>query len=300
MKKAVWKVIGNIPAIAVMVKRHFNLNRKNNIMTKSSDKSDKEIIEHLINNRVSAIKSQDIEKAVMDYDENLLMFDVIGELAMTKVATAKERLKLWFATMEKLVNYETTIINISVDNSVSFCNTFNHIVAKTKDGNELDMWWRESLGLEKRKNHWLIVSAHSSVPFDVETGKASTALIPPTNLNFKNSKKNGDLSELVKKIFYAYETKDKLACEQMLTDDFTFTSPNNDDHINKVEYFRKCWEFSDQNPVYTFERISVSDNIVFILYSCKTKTGKKFRNTEVFEFEKNKIKSIEVYFGTTF
>ena len=59
------------------------------------------------------------------------------------------------------------------------------------------------------------------------------------------------------------------------------------------------WPFSEQNPVYEFEKIAVSGNDVFVVYNCKTKIGKKFRNTEFFKFEKDKIKAVEVYFGNT-
>lgn len=267
--------------------------------TSTNKLSDYEKIEALINQRIDGIKSQDIEKALANYYDNLLMFDVVGELAVSGVQGAKERLTLWFGTMEKLVDYEIRIVNIAVDNSVAYCNNFNRIVAIKKDGKDLNMWWRETICLKKQDGKWLIFSAHSSVPFDGQSGKASTGLKP--NKDFKTETDNsiGNLSNLVKTIFHAYETKDRITCEKMLTDDFTFTSPNNDDHINKDKYFERCWIFSEQNPVYEFEKIAVSGNDVFVLYNCETKTGKKFRNTELFKFDNDKIKAVEVYFGDT-
>jgi len=262
--------------------------------------NDRNKIESLIKQRIEAIKSQDIEKAVANYSDDLLMFDVVGELSSVSVQAVKERLTTWFATMQKLIDYESRIINIAADNNVAYCNTFNHIVAITKNGGQLDMWWRETLGCKKHNDKWVIAAAHSSVPFDVQSGKASTNLKPSddfTKEQFNNT--TIDLSNLVKNIFHAYETKDKSACEKMLTDDFTFTSPNNDDHISKDAYFERCWSFSEQNPVYEFEKIVVSGEDVFVLYNCVTKTNKKFRNTELFKFEKDKIKAVEVYFGDT-
>jgi hypothetical protein len=40
------------------------------------------------------------------------------------------------------------------------------------------------------------------------------------------------------------------------------------------------------------------DNEVFILYDCKIKNGGRSRNTEFFTIEGNKIKKVEVYFGS--
>jgi hypothetical protein len=39
-------------------------------------------------------------------------------------------------------------------------------------------------------------------------------------------------------------------------------------------------------------------NEAFILYDCQTKDGSGARNTEFFTIEGNKIKEIEVYFGS--
>lgn len=266
---------------------------------KKPQPSDLDKIYGLMKNRIDAIKSQDIQTVFSNYSDDLLMFDVVGELAVTGVQAAKERLKTWFGTMQKLVDYEIRVIDISVDNHVAYCNNFNHIAAITKDGKDLNMWWRETLGLQKKNEKWFIFSAHSSVPFDGQSGKASTGLKPLDNLKIKSDDSNINLANLSKSIFHAYEKKDRSACEKMLTDDFTFTSPNNDDHINKGSYFEKCWSFSEQNPIYEFEKIAVSGNDVFVVYNCKTKIGKKFRNTELFKFEKDKIKAVEVYFGNT-
>jgi ketosteroid isomerase-like protein len=264
-------------------------------MTKQSNDNQK--IETLIMDRIIAIKSQDIDKAVSDYSDDLLMFDVVGELAVCGSQAARERLTIWFATMRKLIDYEIRIVNIVVDNTVTYCNNFNRIVAITKDGKELNMWWRETLCLKKHNDNWLIFSAHSSVPFDGQTGKASTGLRPSENFKIESDSSNFNLTDLVKNIFHAYEAKDRAACEKMLTYDFTFTSPNNDNHINKDAYFERCWAFSEENPVFEFEKIAVNGNDVFALYNCKTKTGKKFRNTELFKFNRDKIMAIEVYFG---
>lgn len=49
-----------------------------------------------------------------------------------------------------------------------------------------------------------------------------------------------NISDLVRSYFNAYETNERAAVEELLCDDFTFTSPV-DDHINKDNYFAHCW-----------------------------------------------------------
>jgi ketosteroid isomerase-like protein len=138
-----------------------------------------------------------------------------------------------------------------------------------------------------------VIRSLSCLYFDPQSGQASTGLKPPST-HFE--KRTIDFAELVKGIYLAYETKDKSACENLLTDDFTFTSPN-DDHASKQDYLQRCWPFSEENQVYQLEQIIVGGNQVFVLYACETKAHKKFKNTEHFLFENAKIKSIEVFFG---
>jgi hypothetical protein len=103
-------------------------------------------------------------------------------------------------------------------------------------------------------------------------------------------------SDLIRKYFSAYESKDRTAVEALLTNDFVFTSPY-DYRIDRETYFKRCWPYSEQSPSYEIEQMLESDNEAFILYDCKIKNGGRSRNTEFFTIEGNQIKEIEVYFG---
>jgi len=105
-------------------------------------------------------------------------------------------------------------------------------------------------------------------------------------------------AEIVNRYFSAYETQNRSVVEELLSDDFTFTSPN-DERIDKAVYFERCWQFSNQSPTYRFTKLVASaDDDVFVLYECTLKNGDIFRNTEFFRIVENKITSIEVYFGS--
>src|SRR6185295_3660731 len=95
----------------------------------------------------------------------------------------------------------------------------------------------------------------------------------------------------------AYETKDRQAIESILADDFTFTSPNNDDHIDRAAYFEKCWAGADLIRGYQILNLFEQGNEAFIRYICELKDGKRFQNTEYFRIEGDKIREVEVYFG---
>ena len=44
------------------------------------------------------------------------------------------------------------------------------------------------------------------------------------------------ITDLVRRVFHAYQTADRSEIEPLLADDFTFTSPY-DDHLDRAAYF---------------------------------------------------------------
>jgi ketosteroid isomerase-like protein len=108
-------------------------------------------------------------------------------------------------------------------------------------------------------------------------------------------------SDIIRSFFAAYKSKDRKLVENLLTDDFTFTSPY-DDAIDKATYFERCWPISigERIRTHNLEKIFTEGGEAFVLYKCITDEGKEFRNTEFFRFEGDRIKQVDVYFGATY
>ena len=103
--------------------------------------------------------------------------------------------------------------------------------------------------------------------------------------------------EIVRKLYASFAAKDRRAVEQLLSDDFTFTSPR-DDHIDKAQYFEKCWPNSDKIRAFQIEKLFATEDEAFVRYSAeRAADGSKFRNTEYLRVEHGKIKEVDVYFG---
>src|SRR2546429_8047670 len=88
-------------------------------------------------------------------------------------------------------------------------------------------------------------------------------------------------AEIIRGIFAAYLANDRKRVENVLADDFRFTSPY-DDHIDKPTYFERCWKNSDWIERHELEKIVVDGDAAFVTYKCTAKGGKSFRNTELF------------------
>jgi ketosteroid isomerase-like protein len=105
--------------------------------------------------------------------------------------------------------------------------------------------------------------------------------------------------EIIRGLFAAYRSNDRRAVEDALTENFRFTSPY-DDAIDKPTYFERCWRSADWIERHELEKIFAEGDEAFVTYNCVAKSGQNFRNTEFFAFDRDKIKSIDVYFGATY
>jgi ketosteroid isomerase-like protein len=103
--------------------------------------------------------------------------------------------------------------------------------------------------------------------------------------------------KLIKQYYAAYEKKDWHALELILADQFTFTSPAGDDHINLKTYKERCWPNSTNTKKFDLEKIIIDGDGAFVTYNGWTNDGKLFRNTEYFKFNDGKIMSNECFFG---
>ena len=104
--------------------------------------------------------------------------------------------------------------------------------------------------------------------------------------------------ELVRKWYAAWEKRDWGPVDSLLADDFTFTSPNGDDHISKSTFKTRCWETQiDFIRHFDLERIITGADDAFVKSLCHTKNGKSFRNVEYLRIKNGKLESIECYFG---
>jgi hypothetical protein len=108
-----------------------------------------------------------------------------------------------------------------------------------------------------------------------------------------------DKEKIIRALFAAYLTDNRKAVEDVFAADFRFTSPY-DDRIDKRTYFERCWRSSNWIERHDLGRIVVQEDDAFVTYKCVAKGGKSFRNTEFFEFENDKVKRIDVYFGATY
>jgi ketosteroid isomerase-like protein len=137
-------------------------------------------IDRLLDHQAAAVCNRDIAAATANYASDVVIFDVVGPLRHPSGnLSVRKRLEDWFNTFDgRPVLFEITDRAISAEDNLGFTHSLNHVHAGLRNGAILDMYWRETLAWQKIDGQWMIVHAHSSVPFDPLTGMASTGLKP--------------------------------------------------------------------------------------------------------------------------
>ena len=134
---------------------------------------------HLLTDaRIKAINQKDIDSVLYNYALDVVSFDVVDTLQYSGSDSIRKRLEAWFSSFEGFPCYEMSDLKITATNELAFCHSLNHIRATKTNGGKLDMWWRETVCYHRINGMWLITHVHSSVPFNMHSGKASLYLKP--------------------------------------------------------------------------------------------------------------------------
>jgi ketosteroid isomerase-like protein len=105
-----------------------------------------------------------------------------------------------------------------------------------------------------------------------------------------------DHTEVVRSAFRAYETGDRELIESVLAEDFRFYSPP-DPGIDRDTYFERCWPNAGGLESFEFVRLIEDGAEVVATYEARRTDGTRFRNTEIFHFDGDRVDRTEVYFG---
>jgi uncharacterized protein (TIGR02246 family) len=141
--------------------------------------NDEARLRRMIEARIQAIRAKDVEATLSVYDPDVLSFDVIDPLRYQGRETVRKRLGEWFAQFrDGPIGFETRDLQLVVGGDAAFCHGLNHVDAVTTDGTSIDMWWRATTCFRRLDGRWTVVHEHSSVPFDMESGRASLGLKP--------------------------------------------------------------------------------------------------------------------------
>ena len=143
----------------------------------SETNNDEVQIRQMIERRVQAVDAKDVDTLVSLYDPDALLYEVLPPLTHTGAAV-RESTKNWFNGYQTKIGYDVRDLAVTVGGNVAFANYLYFVTGTLNSGDDVEMWVRATVCLQKKAGEWLVVHEHQSVPFDPETGQALTNLAP--------------------------------------------------------------------------------------------------------------------------
>lgn len=126
---------------------------------------------------------------------------------------------------------------------------------------------------------------------------AAAALVPAIASAGARAGLSLKTQQIIRNYYAAWEKKDWHALDSLLTDDFTFTSPN-DDHDSKSLFKSRCWTPNAKLiGHFDLQQIAGNGSDAFVMYVLYIKNGKKIENIEHFHLRDGRVESVRCYFG---
>jgi hypothetical protein len=105
-----------------------------------------------------------------------------------------------------------------------------------------------------------------------------------------------DHLRVVRDCYTAWTRADRELIESVLADGLVFSSPP-DPHLDRAGYFDRCWPNAGATARFDYVRLTEVGEEVLVTYEATRTDGTRFRNTELFGFDGDRVDRIEVYFG---
>jgi uncharacterized protein (TIGR02246 family) len=137
-----------------------------------------EQIRSLMDDWVRAVRAKDADWLISHHAPDVMMFDVVNPLRYAGADATRTRVEKWFSSFQGPIGFELRDLTIAADDAVAFCHSLNQVKGTKTDGTALEMWWRATVCFRRSAGTWVVTHAHSSVPFDMVSGKASLDLQP--------------------------------------------------------------------------------------------------------------------------
>ena len=114
-----------------------------------------------------AIRDKDIELLMTHYAPDVVVYDVMGPLAVSSAADYRKNFEQWFASMRGPIDYQVNDLRVSMSDSHAFCHCVSHIRGTRTNGEQADYWVRVTTCLQMANGQWLVGHEHVSKPVEV-------------------------------------------------------------------------------------------------------------------------------------
>jgi ketosteroid isomerase-like protein len=131
-------------------------------MTEPTTAAEHDRIRAVIEGALRALGAKDAEATLAHYAPGFVHYSLAPPLRSSLDAQA---LAGWFATWRGEIGHEVRDLEIVSNGDVAYCTSLNRMTGTKTDGEQVDLWYRATIGLRRIGGGWRIAHEHESVPF---------------------------------------------------------------------------------------------------------------------------------------
>ncbi|MFK0162941.1 YybH family protein [Rhizobium sp. NPDC090279] len=141
------------------------------------NRDEAEAIDAVLANWAAALGNKDAAGVVGHFSDDIVSFTLAAPLAHK--GKGEKGLESWFSTWDGPIGGDAVDVRLVVGGDIAFWTGLVHMTGRKTDSVEVDLWFRQTLGLRKEAGVWKIVHEHTSVPFAMDgSGRAELGLKP--------------------------------------------------------------------------------------------------------------------------
>jgi ketosteroid isomerase-like protein len=146
-------------------------------MTDKPHSVEEEAIIAMLMMRARAIGEKDAKEALSFDTDDFVEFSLAPPLVFHGKDEAG--LQAWLNTWDGQIGGNVQDAKVTIGTDVAFWTGLINMTGTKTDGENVDLWFRQTLGLVKKDGRWQVAHQHASVPFAMDgSGRALLDLKP--------------------------------------------------------------------------------------------------------------------------
>jgi PhnB protein len=133
-------------------------------------------VREVIDSWANALRDKDAPGVISRQTEDFVQFALAPPLQAE--ALDRKGLQDWFSSWEGTIDYEIRDQTVTAAEHVAFSHSLNRMRATTTDGEQTDLWFRQTLCFRNVEGEWKLAHEHDSVPFYMDDARAAIDLAP--------------------------------------------------------------------------------------------------------------------------
>ena len=121
-------------------------------------------VRRLVENWADAVRRRDLAGILLHHSPDILMFDVPPLFQSRGIDAYKKTWAVFFAWSHDPVVFDIIDMSITAGEDVAFVAAVMRCSGREKDGTDIDLNFRLTIGLRKIDREWLVLHEHHSIP----------------------------------------------------------------------------------------------------------------------------------------